>query len=90
MSVQINYHQEVAAAYFRLENQKVLDSQEIADGIIVDYNEHNKIIGVELLGVRSIKLEDLSLLIPLLPEPFKAQIKDFFYLEFNTIEKRLH
>ncbi len=44
MTFQINYDQEVDVAYFRLENKTVLDSQEIADGIIVDYNEDNKII----------------------------------------------
>ncbi|MDJ0581861.1 DUF2283 domain-containing protein [Crocosphaera sp.] len=90
MNFQINYDQEVDAAYFRLENQTVLDSQEIADGIIIDYNEDNKIIGIELLGVKTINLENLSLLIPLLPESFKAQIKDFFSLEFNRIEESAH
>ncbi len=44
MTFQINYDQEVNVAYFRLGNQTVLDSEEIADGIIVDYNEDNKII----------------------------------------------
>ncbi len=87
MTFQINYDQEVDAAYFRLENQAVLESEEIADGIIVDYNDNNKIVGVELLGVKTINLGNLSLLIPLLPESFKAQIKDFFSLEFNIMEK---
>ncbi|MGB5593058.1 MAG: DUF2283 domain-containing protein [Crocosphaera sp.] len=90
MTFQINYDQEVDAAYFRLENQTVLDSEEIADGIIVDYNEDDKIVGVELLGVKTINLGNLALLIPLLPESFKAQIKDFFSLEFNLIEKGVH
>ncbi len=90
MTFQINYDQEVDAAYFRFENQTVLDSEEIADGIIVDYNEDNKIVGVELLGVKTINLGNLALLIPLLPESFKTQIKDFFSLEFNIIEKGVH
>ena len=90
MTFQINYDQEVDAAYFRLENQTVLDSEEIADGIIVDYNEDNVIVGVELLGVKTINLGNLALLIPLLPESFKAQIQDFFSLEFNIIEKSLN
>ncbi|MDJ0582261.1 DUF2283 domain-containing protein [Crocosphaera sp.] len=83
MSFQINYDQEVDAAYLRLENQTVLESEEIADGIIIDYAQDNKIVGVELLGVKSINLGDLSLLIALLPESFRAEIKDFFSLEFN-------
>ncbi|MDJ0661581.1 MAG: DUF2283 domain-containing protein [Crocosphaera sp.] len=87
MTFQINYDQQVDAAYFRFEDQTVLDSEEIADGIIVDYNEYNKVVGVELLGVKTINLGNLALLIPLLPESFKAQIQDFFSLEFNIIEK---
>ncbi|MDJ0844102.1 MAG: DUF2283 domain-containing protein [Crocosphaera sp.] len=90
MTFQINYDQEVDAAYFRFENQTVLDSEEIADGIIVDYNEDNKVVGVELLGVKTINLGNLALLIPLLPESLKTKIKDFFSLEFNTIEKGVH
>ncbi|MDJ0730438.1 MAG: DUF2283 domain-containing protein [Crocosphaera sp.] len=90
MTFQINYDQEVDSAYFRLENETVLDSEEIADGIIVDYNENNKIVGVELLGVKTINIGNLALLIPLLPESFKAQIQDFFSLEFNIIEKGIH
>ncbi|WP_107671407.1 DUF2283 domain-containing protein [Cyanothece sp. BG0011] len=88
MTFQINYDQEVDAAYCRLENQTVLESEEIADGIIVDYNENNKIVGVELLGVKTINLGNLAILIPLLPESLKAQIKDFFSLEFSLREKR--
>ncbi len=90
MTFQINYDQEVDAAYFRLENQTVLDSEEIADGIIIDYDENNQIVGVELLGVKTINIGNLSVLIPLLPESLKTKIKDFFSLEFNTIEKGVH
>ncbi len=78
MTFQINYDQEVDAAYFRFENQTVLESEEIADGIIVDYNEDNQVVGVELLGVKTINLGNIAILMPLLPESFKAQIKDFF------------
>ncbi|MDJ0661133.1 MAG: DUF2283 domain-containing protein [Crocosphaera sp.] len=65
-----NYDQEVDAAYFSLENQTVLESKEIAEGIIVDYDQDNKIVGVELLGVKTINLGNLAILIPLLPELF--------------------
>ncbi len=61
--------------YVRIENQTVLDSEEIADGIIIDYDEHEKIVGVELLGIKTIQPENLALLIPLLPESLKDQIQ---------------
>jgi uncharacterized protein YuzE len=31
----------VDAAYFRIKNKTVLDSEEIADGIIVDYDDED-------------------------------------------------
>ncbi len=61
--------------YVRIENQTVLDSEEIADGIIIDYDEHEKIVGVELLGIKTIQSENFALLIPLLPESLKDQIQ---------------
>ena len=75
MTFEVNYDRDVDAAYVRIENQTVLDSEEIADGIIVDYDEHNKIVGIELLGIKTIQPENLALLFPLLPESLKEQIQ---------------
>ncbi|MEA5536388.1 DUF2283 domain-containing protein [Crocosphaera sp. XPORK-15E] len=75
MIFDVNYDQEVDAAYFRIENKTVLDSEEIAEGIIIDYDEDNKIVGVELLGVKTINPENFALLIPLLPKSFKVQFQ---------------
>ncbi|GBF80849.1 DUF2283 domain-containing protein [Aphanothece sacrum] len=78
MTFYVDYDQEVDAAYFRIENKTVLDSEEIADGIIVDYDKDDNIVGVELLGVKTIKPENFALLIPLLPESFYAKLLDKF------------
>ena len=75
MTFQLNYDQKVDAAYFRIENQTVLESEEIAEGIIIDYNEENEIVGVELLGIKTLNPQNLTLLVSLLPESFKAQIE---------------
>jgi uncharacterized protein YuzE len=76
MTFKLNYAQDVDAAYFQIEDKTVLESEEIADGIIIDYDENNEIIGVELLGVTTINPKDLDLLTPLLPQSFKAQIQE--------------
>jgi uncharacterized protein YuzE len=78
MTFEVNYDRDVDAAYFRIENKTVLDSEEIADGIIVDYDEDDNIVGIELLGVKTINPGNFALLIPLLPESFKAQFQEFF------------
>ncbi len=74
MTFEVNYDRDIDAAYIHIENQTVLDSEEIADGIIIDYDEHNNIVGVELLGIKTIQPENFALLIPLLPESLKEQI----------------
>ena len=78
MTFDVDYDQVVDAAYFRMEDKAVLESEEIADGIIVDYDEDDNIVGVELLGVKTISPESFSILIPLLPDSFKVQFKAFF------------
>jgi len=56
----------------------VLDSQEIADGIILDYEDHSEIVGVELLGIKTINLQSLSLFFARLPESFKVDFQASF------------
>ncbi|HOW50434.1 MAG TPA: DUF2283 domain-containing protein [bacterium] len=39
------------ALYFRLDESRIVDSEEIRPGVIVDYDDKNNVIGVELLGI---------------------------------------
>jgi len=45
------------ALYIRFSAEKILNSDEIADGIIIDYGKENYIIGVEILNFTSRKLD---------------------------------
>ena len=74
----VSYDPEVDAAYVRIENKIVLESEEIADGIILDYDDHSEIIGVELLGIKMIDPQNLSLLFSRLPESFKVNFQESF------------
>ena len=40
---------EVDALYLRLDDSKIIDSEEVAPGVILDYNEQNEVVGVEML-----------------------------------------
>lgn len=82
----VNYDPEVDAAYICLENKKVLDSEEIADGIILDYDEYSEIVGVELLGIKTINSQSLSLLFARLPESFKVNFQASFLQEYFSCE----
>ena len=45
------------ALSIRFSNEKVIDSDEVAEGIIVDYGKDNKIIGLEILNFKKRKLD---------------------------------
>ena len=36
--------------YFRISEGRIADSVEIAEGVVVDYNDAGKVIGVEILA----------------------------------------
>ena len=40
---------EADALYLRLDDSKIVESEEIAPGVIVDYNRKNAVVGVEVL-----------------------------------------
>ena len=45
------------ALYIRFSNEKILNSEEIAEGIIIDYGKDENIVGVEILDFASRKLD---------------------------------
>jgi uncharacterized protein YuzE len=44
--------------YFRLDESKIIESEEIRPGIILDYDMENHVIGVEFLNVSSRATKD--------------------------------
>jgi uncharacterized protein YuzE len=46
------------ALYLRLDDSKIVESQEVSSGVVLDYNEQNQVVGVEILNLskRSPKL----------------------------------
>jgi uncharacterized protein YuzE len=49
------------ALYIRVSSEKILNSDEIAEGIIIDYGKNENIVGVEVLNFidRKLNLNDL-------------------------------
>ena len=41
------------ALYFRLDESRVVESEEVRPGVILDYDEHNQVVGVEFLHLSS-------------------------------------
>ncbi len=46
------------ALYLRLDDSKIVESEEVSPGIVLDYNNKNKVVGIEVLRLseRSPKL----------------------------------
>lgn len=53
MTPTIRYSPEDNAAYVRLSAAKVLESEEIAPGVVFDYDAEGRIVGIELLDARA-------------------------------------
>ena len=49
------------ALYFRLDESRITNSEEVRPGVILDYDENDRVVGVEFLGISSrATLEELS------------------------------
>ena len=47
--MKVHVDKEADALYLRLDDSKIVESEEIAPGVIVDYNRKNAVVGVEVL-----------------------------------------
>lgn len=45
--------QDVDALYFRLDESRIVDSEEVRPGVILDYDEYDQVVGIEFLNVSS-------------------------------------
>jgi uncharacterized protein YuzE len=52
MSPTVSYDAEANAAYIRLSTTKVLESEEVAPGIVFDFDTDGHIVGIELLDAK--------------------------------------
>lgn len=44
-------HKENDALYLRLDDSAIAESEEVSDGIILDYNAEGKVVGIEVLYI---------------------------------------
>jgi len=58
----IRYDRVADAIYIRLRDEEVVESDEIAPGLIIDLNEKNEVVGIEVLWVSKRELDLTKLL----------------------------
>ena len=47
--MRLHVDKEADALYLRLDDSKIIESEEVAPGVILDYNDKNEVVGVEML-----------------------------------------
>jgi len=47
----IKLDREADALYFRFDQNRIVESEEVEPGVILDFDEHNRVVGVEFLGI---------------------------------------
>ena len=47
--MKLHYDKKIDALYIRLNDKRYVESDEISDGVIFDYDSKGKIIGIEIL-----------------------------------------
>lgn len=59
MSPTVKYDPEANAAYIRFSPEPVKESEEVASGIVIDYDAKGRIVGLEVLDARAHLSPDL-------------------------------
>jgi len=49
--MKLTVHKNDDALYLRLDDTPIIESEEVSDGIILDYNAEGKVVGIEVLYI---------------------------------------
>lgn len=56
-----HFDQDSNAVYLRLDDSRIVESEEVWPGVVLDLNEHNQVVGVEILDAgKRVSLGDLT------------------------------
>jgi len=51
--MKLHFDERADAIYLRLDDSKIIESEEVSPGIVLDFNEHNQVVGIEILNVKN-------------------------------------
>ncbi len=59
--MRLKVDRESDALYLRLDESKIMDSEEVTPGVVLDFNEHDEVVGVEILRLsKRVSMGDIS------------------------------
>jgi uncharacterized protein YuzE len=50
--MRIRYDEKADALYLRLDDSKVVESEEVKPGIVLDFNANKQVVGIEVLDLK--------------------------------------
>ena len=56
--MRIRVNKESNSLYFRLDESRIVESEEIRPGVVLDFDENDKVIGIEFLNISSRATEE--------------------------------
>ena len=49
--MRLHIDREADALYLRLDDSKIMESEEVSPGIVLDYDVNNQVVGIEMLNL---------------------------------------
>jgi len=49
--MKLHVDKEADALYLRLDDSKIVESEEVSPGVVLDFDEHNQLVGIEVLNL---------------------------------------
>ncbi len=49
--MKVQYDQQADALYVRLDESRIVESEEVRPGVVLDFDERNQVVGIEILQV---------------------------------------
>jgi uncharacterized protein YuzE len=50
--MKLRFDENADALYLRLDDSRIVESEEVQPGIVLDFDEHNQVVGIEILRVK--------------------------------------
>jgi uncharacterized protein YuzE len=47
--MRLHVDKEADALYLRLDDSKIIESEEVSPGVVLDFNDSNQVVGIEIL-----------------------------------------
>ena len=68
--MKINYYSETDSLYIDLSNNASVESEEVSEGVVLDYDEKGNLVGIDI-DQASLKLDLQELILNKIPAPVK-------------------